>query len=81
VSVRFEGVERRRRRHDDSDHSSHNDDVKHVFRPRRGQRQEAFGNHMLRRDNDEEEHGFREVKDVRSLGTIHLKEIGCGGKL
>jgi len=31
----------------------------HVFRPRRRQRREAFGNHMLRRDNDEEEHGFR----------------------
>jgi len=59
VSVRLEGVERRRRRHDDSDHSSHNDEATHVFRPRRGQRREAFGNHMLRRDNDEEEHDFR----------------------
>jgi len=59
VSVRLEGVERRRRRHDDLDHSSHNDEATHVFRPRRGQRREAFGNHMLRRDNDEEEHDFR----------------------
>jgi len=33
VSVRLEGVERRRKRHDDSDHSSHNDEVAHVFRP------------------------------------------------
>jgi len=59
VSVRLEGVERRRKRHDDSDHSSHNDEAKYVFRPRRGQRREAFGNLMLRRDNDEEEHDFR----------------------
>ena len=59
VSVILEGVERRRRRHDDLDHSSHNDEATHVFRPQRGQRREAFGNHMLRRDNDEEEHDFR----------------------
>ena len=38
VSVRLEGVVRRRRRHDDSDHASHNNEAKHVFRPRRGQR-------------------------------------------
>ena len=58
VSVRLEGVERRRR-HDYSDHSSHNDEATHVFMPRRGQRREAFGDHMLRRDNDDEEHDFR----------------------
>jgi len=59
VSMRLEGMERRRKRHDDSDHSSHNDEAKHVVRPQRGQRREVFGNHMLRRDNNEEEHGFR----------------------
>jgi len=52
VNMRLEGVERRRR-HDDSGHYSHNDEEEHVFRPRRGQRREAFGNHMLMRDNDE----------------------------
>jgi len=57
--MRLEGVERRRRRHDDSYHSSFNDEVAHVFRPRRGQRRKAFGNHMFRRDNDEEEHDFK----------------------
>jgi len=43
-------VERRRRRHDDSDHSSHNDEAEHVVRPWRGQRREVFGNHTPRRD-------------------------------
>ena len=51
-------MERRRRRHDDLDHSSLNDEYAHVFRPRRGQTREAFGNHSLKRDNDEEEDGF-----------------------
>jgi len=51
VSMRLEGMERRRRKHDDSDHSPHNDEEEHVFRPWRGQRQEAFEHHMLRRDN------------------------------
>ena len=65
MSVILEGVERRRSRHDDSGHSSHNDDEEHVFRPRRGQRREAFRNHMLRRDNDEEEHDFRPKRGQR----------------
>jgi len=45
-------------RHDSSKHSSQYDEDEHDFRPRRGQRWEAFGNHAPRRDNDEEEHGF-----------------------
>ena len=69
VSVRLEGVERRRR-HDDSEHSSHNDEAEHVVRPQRGQRREVFGHHMLRRDNDEEEHGFRPRQGQR------LEEFG-----
>ena len=55
----------RRRRHDDSDHSSHNDEATRVFRPQRGERRKAFGNHMLRKDNDEEQHGFRPRQDQR----------------
>lgn len=45
-------------RHDGSDHYSHNDEEEHVFRPRKGHRQDEFGNHMLMRADEEEEHGF-----------------------
>jgi len=58
IECEIEGVERRRKRHVDSNHCFHNDEEEHVFRPRRSQRREKFRNHMPRRDKDEEEHGF-----------------------
>jgi len=65
VSVRLEGVERRRRRHDGSNHSSQYDEDEREFRPRKGQIREAFGNHTPRRDNDENEYGFRPRRGQR----------------